>query len=181
MQKSGNDVNEYSNMKYSHKISPENFNKSISQGKETHPKTEKMQYKNKQRYVEWEKIININEQLTTVNNESAELIKNLEKKNILFGELSKQMAGMNLESAELVIEIEQMNQSLLEVNNQISRANAHAAELMAILEIKDEKILKLNSSLSKANARSAELIADREMKIEEINRLNQILKVQGKK
>ncbi len=86
--------------------------------------------------------------------------------------LNLALADANARAAELMADLDEKNLELTASNRELARANAHAAELMAEIELKDERIEKLNSALALANARAANLMADLELSLEELERSN---------
>nr|MBC8146758.1 hypothetical protein [Bacteroidota bacterium] len=117
----------------------------------------------------------LNKRLANANAISAELMAEMDEKNLALQTLNQELANSNALAAELMAELEEKNISLKKTNKEVAKANVHAAELIAILETKEEKIAELNKSLSKANAFGAELVAEREIALEELAELNKKL------
>ncbi|MBC8182227.1 response regulator [candidate division KSB1 bacterium] len=154
--------------------------KSLTETKFKYQKLKKTHTDLQNRYVIWENdhksLIGLNDRLAKVNAEFAEMMAELEEKNIELEVLNKRLAETNVASAELMVELEEKNDVLVKTNKELARANAHAAELIAIIETKEDEIQKLNRSLSKANVSGAELMAEIELRMEEMNELNKNLK-----
>jgi len=90
--------------------------------------------------------------------------------------LNESLAMASARSAELLTDLEEKNVELSRANLELARANVHGAELMAEIELKNEEIGRLNGALSRANADASELLAELECKNAELEELNETLK-----
>lgn len=90
--------------------------------------------------------------------------------------LNRRLANVNAEYAELMADLDSRNVALQKTNQELARVNACAAELMANLELREDEIRSLNRSISAANASAAELLADRELHLDQLSKLNRELR-----